>query len=191
MDKKKNKNQLKIEFDRQVSEYESALFGQKERLFSLREENRQLKEEVEQYKKKDSEVSGALLAALGKAREIEDSARIKADLELRRLKEFHEKWIRYYEEVKKLFPKDKRVENAGVFLAKMEKILDLPVAKTPSPDEAALGQELSRSRERIKSALEPPVEGAAAAEGELDLNEILNPTNLAGLDELCKELLDE
>ncbi|MBQ2712210.1 MAG: hypothetical protein IJF71_02430 [Clostridia bacterium] len=188
------KSKLKIELDRQASEYESALFGQKERLFSLREENRRLKEELEAYKRKDGEVSEALLVALQKAREIEESARLKSELELKRLQEFHARWIRYYEEVRKLFPKDKRVENAGVFLAKMEKILELPAVSVEAPKEdAAFIREMEGGRERIKAALTAvtPEGGEAGAEGEFNMDDVLNPQNLAGLDELCKELLDD
>ena len=44
-------NEIKIEIERQRSEYENMMFGQKERIFSLREENRKLKEELETYKR--------------------------------------------------------------------------------------------------------------------------------------------
>ena len=83
MKNKPNKSKLKdvkIEIDRQKSEYENTLFGQKERIFSLREENKKLKEELESYQKKDKQISSALVLALQKAREIEETAKIKSGL---------------------------------------------------------------------------------------------------------------
>ena len=115
--------ELKNNADKQLSEYENALFGQKERIFSMREENRRLTEELENYKKRDKQISGALMLAMQKAKEIEDNARAAAELELERLKEFHNKWVRYYEDVRRMFPEDTRVAAAGELLARMEVVL--------------------------------------------------------------------
>ncbi len=116
-------NDLKIQVEKQRSEYENALFGQKERIIDLREENRRIKEELEQYKKKDKQIASALLLAQQKAKEIEDNARLASALEMKRLSDFHQKWLRYYDGIKKLFPQDPALQSAGSFLKKMEAML--------------------------------------------------------------------
>ena len=147
-------NDVKIEIDRQKSEYENTLFGQKERIFSLREENKKLKEELESYQKKDKQISSALVLALQKAREIEETAKIKSGLEMLRLKEFHRKWVSYYEKVQKLFPEDEKIKSAGIFLKKMQEILHIGIPSQGPEDEKTFRRELEAGKERINSALQ-------------------------------------
>ncbi len=198
-------NEIKIEIERQRSEYENMMFGQKERIFSLREENRKLKEELETYKRKDAQISSALLSALQKAREIEDTAKLRSEMDLLRLKEFHARWMRYYEEVKKLFPKDANLKAAGRFLAKMDAILTGEPEKKQAVlkgeqtaakgEEAALMKELESGKERISAAITEnrKIDSAAAFEKPdeddlFDLDNLLNTQSLQSLDELCKEM---
>lgn len=195
---KGKRNEIKIEIERQRSEYENMMFGQKERIFSLREENRKLKEELETYKRKDAQISSALLSALQKAREIEDTAKLRSEMDLLRLKEFHTRWMRYYEEVKKLFPKDANLKAAGRFLARMDAILTGEPEKKQAVlkgEEASFMKELESGKERISAAITEnrKIDSAAAFEKpaedeEFDLDNLLNPNSLQSLDELCKEM---
>lgn len=169
---KSRPNGVKIEIDRQKSEYENTLFGQKERIFSLREENKKLKDELESYQKKDKQISSALVLALQKAREIEETAKIKSGLEMLRLKEFHVKWVSYYEKVQKLFPEDEKLKSAGIFLKKMQEILRIGIP-TPDPeDEKNFRRELEAGKERINSAMQD-VKSVTVASAEAEEERIL------------------
>ena len=218
-------NDIKIQVEKQRSEYENALFGQKERIFSMREENQKLLEELEQYKKKDKQIASALLLAMQKAKEIEDNAKLAASLEMKRLTEFHKKWARYYEDIKKLFPQDSGVVAAGEFLKKMESVLTSGLDKnTYSEDEESLRRQHESERARINSRISRESDAVAAVEHsatqpekapetktqspkeifekkllemknyldkqkeDFSMEEVLNPKNLASLDELCEEM---
>lgn len=72
--------------------YEEKLSEQKDRVFSLKREIGTLKERLENYEQKDKQISKALIFAVEKAEQIENSAKKIYDLEVRRIRILYKKW---------------------------------------------------------------------------------------------------
>ena len=72
--------------------YEEKLSEQKDRVFSLKREIGTLKERLENYEEKDKQISKALIFAVEKAEQIENSAKKIYDLEVRRIRILYKKW---------------------------------------------------------------------------------------------------
>lgn len=130
--------ECKKQIDALTMTYENKLSEQKERIFNLVDENKKLTEELAKYRKKDSEISSALMLALSKAQEIENSAKQRYAMEIERLKLFHTKWVAHYEKIRKSLPADENVITAESFLFEMDKILGFksPVFVTGEKDVA-------------------------------------------------------
>lgn len=169
-----------------VVSYENKLADQKERIFSLVEENRELAEQVAVFKGKDAQISRALTVAISKAKEIEDSAKLKYDMEIERLKAFHIKWVSYYDDIKNKLPVTDKMLSAEAFLAEMDRILGLKSAAfTEKDDGIAMAQFVEESK-RLKEDV--PGNGAATVSSGLDMNEVLYPKNLPELEELINQM---
>jgi regulator of replication initiation timing len=176
-----------------VYSYENKLSEQKERIFSLLEENKNLLNELDDYREKDGQISKALVAAVGKAKEIEDAAMQKYDRELERLKNFHSKWVSYYGQIKNKLPHNEDILSVEEFLKKMDGILGLNSPQLKSEDDDAAAQYISESKRLNKTAVKGKSDGIAATlppeyDSGLDMNEVLNPKNLPELEQLIKEM---
>lgn len=116
-------------------EYENRLAVQKERIFELVERNKKAEEELESYRKKDDEISSALLGAVAKAKDIEQEAELRYENELNRLQVFHAKWVRYYNEIRTKYPLDDDLLSVEKFLTEMNRILgsDAEIARGEQP----------------------------------------------------------
>lgn len=89
---------LQIETDRIVKEKQS-------RINELREENFNLIKQLSLYKQKEQIISQALTTATEKAKEIENTAKLKYNLELNNLKHFYDKWNCFMSELIIRYPK--------------------------------------------------------------------------------------
>jgi len=78
---------------------------------------------IEEYRRKESEINSALVAAVDKAREMEDIAQKKYDLEIQRLKLFNAKWQSYFNEIIKRYPIDDSLVSVAEFTSEMANIL--------------------------------------------------------------------
>lgn len=172
-----------------VYSYEDKLSDQKERIFSLVEENKKLYIELKEFKDKDSQISKALMVALQKAKEIEEAAKEKYNMEIERLKLFHHKWISYYEKIKKIMPIDENMLTAEEFLNKMDNILGLQNNSINKDNNDAMLQFLDETK-RLEKQNKDIDESAVtlSPDNKLDMNEVLNPQNLPELDELIKQM---
>ena len=176
-----------------VYSYEDKLSDQKERIFSLVEENKYLNGQLSVYKDKDAQISKALTIAVTKAKEIEDAAKLKYNMEIERLKVFHHKWVAYYADIKNKIPINDNVLSAEAFLIKMDKILGLDSEEFKiSEDAGAMAQFIEENKRLQNIQKQSDINNSAAtippSESGLDMNEVLNPKNLPELDVLIKEM---
>jgi len=173
-----------------IESYENKLYEQKERIFNLVEENKKLSNQLAELKSRDAQISKALMAAIAKAKEIEDAATAKYRMEVERLKLFHSKWIAYYAEIKSKLPITDELLAAESMLRKMDAILGLnsPIfAKKEDP--SIVAQFLDENRRLEKRRLEEDSAATISPSG-LDLNEVLNPKDLPRLEDLIREIMD-
>ena len=175
------------------SDYEEVLKEQRERIVSLREENRSLEKQLDAFRKREAEAGETLALAAEKAREIESAAKLRYRTEIQRLHEFHERWVRYYEQIEGLAPAEDRAE-MNRLLGRMDRIFeerpligeDSPAgirkrAADPEPVTARPAPEL---RPENGKGERPDPE----ADKPFDLSEVLYPKNLPDLATLCREL---
>jgi cell division septum initiation protein DivIVA len=125
-----NKKSLSPEEVRQYIEllkrdYEKSLSEQKDRIFELREKNKELEEKLEVFKSRSRQITQALLAAVAKAEELEQAARLKYDMEIKGLKMFHAKWLSYYKKIIEKYPIDDELVKIARFIKNMSEALGL------------------------------------------------------------------
>lgn len=92
--------------------YEEKLAEQKDRVFTLRNEVNVLKERLEGYQDKDRQISKALIFAVEKADQIENSAKKLYDLEIKRINLLYEKWNTIMGEIERVYGKNKSLDIA-------------------------------------------------------------------------------
>lgn len=231
-------------FNKQIFDYEKLLDEQKERIFSLLSENKKLNDELQVYKIKEKSINDALVLAVEKANEHNDGLKIIFDLELKRLKDYQNIWLKYIEKIKRLLPADKNLIEANKLMEEMNNLVfdsevnlqkERLILKSDSKKESEeqdekferkemqkiskVYKEEKERLEKISNELyekysEGHDETAASLDQEtkipqklspkeffslvqkindakvhaIDLDEVLNPTNLPDLSVLCEEL---
>ena len=90
--------------------YEEKLAEQKDRVFTLRNEVNVLKERLESYHDKDRQISKALIYAVEKADQIENSARKLYELEIKRINILYEKWNNIVASIEKTYGKNRTLD---------------------------------------------------------------------------------
>ena len=118
-----NREQVEGHLKQLTLQYENTLAEQKDRIFELKGSISMAEKLLEEYKKKESEISSALLAAVNKAKEMEETAEKKYDLEIQRLKLFNAKWQSYFNEIIKRYPIDDNLVSVAEFTSEMANIL--------------------------------------------------------------------
>jgi hypothetical protein len=168
-----------------VFSYENKLSDQKDRIFTLVEENKKIKQQLEGLLEKDAQISKTLTVAVQKAKEIEDAAKAKYNMEIERLKLFHSKWVSYYENIKYKLPANKETAQVEEFLKKMDEILGFKGNQKENYASEQYNQELRR----LNKIKEDSQEAATVNQNEgIDLEQVLSPKNLPTLDDLIKEM---
>ncbi len=182
-----------------IADYESVLKEQRERILQMREENRKLAEELETYRKREGQIGKAMMLAVSKAKEIDESSRLRYRTEMQRLREFHVRWKKYYDALYRFTP-ERDLEQFKEYLNKMDGIFEGEFLIGEEDLEGLHRAESDRVRSRAEedgfSELFSPgderEEGAAAVAPEkqetFDLDEVLYPKNLPDLESLCEEL---
>lgn len=105
--------------------YEYTLSEQKDRIFELREQVKELESKLEVYKSRGRQINQALMAAVAKAEELEQAAKLKYDMEIKGLKLFHAKWLSYYKKIIEKYPIDDELVKIAKFNENMSEALAL------------------------------------------------------------------
>ena len=96
------------EYERKINqlkqEYEQKLQEQKDRIISLREENDSLKLKINSYTIKDESISRALVLAVEKAKELENSSKNLYELEIQRIRILYARWEKLLNLIIKKYP---------------------------------------------------------------------------------------
>ena len=103
-------------------EYNRVLEAQRARIDMLKEELTTAESKLLEYKEKTATITRAIYNAVDKAHEIETLAKKKYDMEIERLKVFHDKWVSYYYRILEAYPLDNDLAAAGAFSQKVRRI---------------------------------------------------------------------
>lgn len=161
-----------------VISYENRLAQQKDRIFALVDENKNLSAQLDVFKGRDAQITKALMIAVSKAKEIEDAAKQKYDMEIERLRLFHYKWVSYYAEMKNKLPLNRDMLSAEAFLSEMDKILGLQSSVYSKKDDDAVSQFLDESRRLDKIKEKKTAENTAETAGPVKAQNAPDKENL-------------
>lgn len=171
-----------------VLSYENKLSDQKDRIFGLLEENRKITEELNTLKEKDIQISQTLTIAVQKAKEIEDAAKAKYNMEIERLKIFHNKWVSYYDSLKDKLVQNEDRAKAESFINKMDEILGFSGREHLSQKDSYIEQQYEEELQRLNNIDQGAEEAATADDDGIDMEEVLNPKNLPKLEDIIKQM---
>ena len=163
----------KAEFD-----YETNLSEKKDRIFQLLADNKKLVKEVQIYRDRDQSVGKALMNAVSKAKEIEDTAKMKFQAGVNRLKVFESKFVNYYKLVMTKYPVDENLMQVDEFLKKMEDILGQDNF-SKNIDKQSMFKNTASQNPNMYGVSIPNESG-------FNINEALNPSK--DLEDICREL---
>ena len=132
---------LQGEFEKEVTalknEYENKLKEQKERIISLREENDSLKQKLNSYSVKDESISRALVLAVEKAKELENSSKNLYELEIQRIRILYSRWEKMLEAIIQKYPNIKTINEVKDLMAEFDDSIKSTIKNSFSanPDE--------------------------------------------------------
>ena len=113
------------EFEKQLfqtqSEYEKKLTEQKQRILELREENDNLKKKLNSYSVKDESISRALVLAVEKAKELENSSKNLYELEIQRIRILYSRWEKMLSAIIKKYPNIKAINEVENLMSEFDK----------------------------------------------------------------------
>ena len=195
--------EVKKALEKICSDYDGVIKEQRERILRLRAENQKLAGQLESSRKREEQAAETLALAAAKAREIESAAKLRYRTEVQRLREFHIRWKKYYDELGGRAPVEDRVQMRRM-LERMDGIFEgefLLGEEDFSTRHDAERERVEKSRrEDFDSGMDAGPTGAAAEDGRegaasvapgsaaFDLDEVLYPKNLPNLETLCREL---
>lgn len=134
--------------------YEEKLKEQKDRLFTMRNELNMMKDRLEVFQNKDKQISQALIFAVEKAGQIENSARKLYDLEIKRINILYDHWKVIIAEVERLYGKNINNQNLNELIADFKRGLDSVMEQNNTIAKSNIKQELkSNSDNYIKNLL--------------------------------------
>ena len=102
------------------NEYEKKLNEQKERIIALREENDDLKQKLNSYSVKDESISRALVLAVEKAKELENSSKNLYELEIQRIRILYSRWEKMLEAIVEKYPNIKTISEVKNLMAEFD-----------------------------------------------------------------------
>lgn len=182
--RKYKKHQVSKMIDAYKAEYEKLIAELRARNKQLAEENYALIDELGKIKEKEKLIVTTLERAEKTSSKIVDKAQEKYALEVQFIKEFHQKWQTYFNQLKKKYPMQSTAVQAIEIQKQTEKLLKTNNAKKIVEKLNGL---VSKSDEKFNPKQKINDYIVATSDNGFNLDEVLNPGNLE-LEDLCKEL---
>jgi|AntRauTorcE11897_2_1112592.scaffolds.fasta_scaffold00019_110 cell division septum initiation protein DivIVA len=148
-----NKSQVQKTINELVEDYENKLLLQKNRIAELKKEIEQLKEQLHTYQTKDKNISGALVAAVETAQEIESNSKNIYDIEIKRLRLLYNKWESFLNEMLQKNPEAKENFDPQVILKEFKKAIQETVENNFNSMQNSKKHNSEKARQNIQSLL--------------------------------------
>ena len=130
------------------NEYEKKLNEQKERIIALREENDAIKQKLNSYSVKDESISRALVLAVEKAKELENSSKNLYELEIQRIRILYSRWEKMLEAIVEKYPNIKTITEVKSLMAEFDNSIKSTITTSfvahPEEDKTYVKQLLSK-----------------------------------------------
>lgn len=110
-------------------DYEKTMSDQKIRISDLKRELETVKTELNQFKRKNNDISSALVVAVETAKQIESSSKNVYELEIKRLKNLYSKWENLFNDILKENPSMKDKYDPNELLQKFSDQIDKVIAE--------------------------------------------------------------
>ena len=134
--------------------YEEKLAEQKDRVFAMRNELNIMKERLAHYQNKDKQISQALVFAVEKAGQIENSARKIYDLEIKRINILYEHFLQIIDEIERLYGKKIENKNLNEMIQEFKNGLDSVMQQNTNIEKSNIRQDLKANSDNyIKNLL--------------------------------------
>lgn len=134
--------------------YEEKLAEQKDRVFTMRNELNIMKEKLSTYKNKDKQISQALIFAVEKAGQIENSARKLYDLEIKRINILYDHLKVIIEQIEELYGSRIDNDNLNSLIDEFKRGLDSVLVQNEVITNSTIKQELKENSDNyIKNLL--------------------------------------
>lgn len=134
--------------------YEEKLAELKDRIFTMRNELSVMKERLSTYKSKDKQISQALVFAVDKAGQIENSARKLYDLEIKRINILYEHLQVIIEAIDEKYGKKAKDAKLTTLIEEFRRGLDSVLVQNSSIEQSNIKQELKENSDNyIKNLL--------------------------------------
>ena len=117
---------LKNEYDRVASEH-------KIRISDLKRENEALQKELSSYKKRNNNISDALVVAVETAKQIENSSKNVYELEIKRIRSLYTKWENFLNELMQQYPSVKNKFDTEKLLSEFNNKIDEIIKQNSVP----------------------------------------------------------
>lgn len=166
-------------------EYELKFIEQRDKIRELIRENNELKTKLEVYLDKEELIISTLTRAEATAKETEKNIELQYELEVKRLRNFVDKWNGYFKELKEKYPLYPVAKKA---ITIKDKFVSLSSKKTKAKE---IVEELDKTLDGGKKQFDPKSKIrdyiATTSDNGFNMNEVLNPGALK-LEDICKEL---
>lgn len=154
-------------------------------LTQLNEEIKRLSSELETYKNMDNLADLTVKNAESKAEEIKKTAELKYQTECDRLRNFKERWSKYFGYLAETYPYYKAVTESREILNALEEVLGKSQSSMQTIEELDLA--LDRLKIGRNDEIKQHIALTTPSESGFDMEAVLNPGEL-DLEDLCKEL---
>lgn len=141
-------------------EYEKNLSAQKDRILELRAKLNEQETQLEEYRSRSRQINEAIMAAVAKAEELEKTAKLKYDMEIKGLKLFHSKWLKYYERILEKYPLDDELIKVAKFNERMNEALGIITEEFSAKEDDISEESVSKQSKEVSEAIAAAIKGA-------------------------------
>ncbi|MDY0143690.1 MAG: DivIVA domain-containing protein [Bacteroidales bacterium] len=148
-----NKDEVQKTIETLVEDYESKLLQQRNRINELKQELIEVKEQLVSYKSQDKNISGALIAAVETAQEIEKNSKNIYELEIKKLRLLYHKWENFLNEMLLNYPDMRENFNPEAILIGFKEAIDRTIEENFTSMRNQKKENNKKAREGIHSLL--------------------------------------
>ena len=149
-----NKDEVQKTVETLVEDYESKLLLQRHRINELKQELTALQEELIVYKSKDKNISGALIAAVETAQEIEKNSKNIYELEIKKIRLLYNKWESFLNEMLLRYPDMKENFDPQIILKGFQDAIDRTVEENFNSMNMTKRENNQKAKQGIQSLLD-------------------------------------
>ncbi|MBQ8426996.1 MAG: hypothetical protein IJX16_04465 [Clostridia bacterium] len=183
--RKYKKAEVETYIDGIKAEYELKFIEQRNKIRELIKDNNDLRTKLEVHVEREALVLSALTRAESTAKEIEKNAELQYELEVKRIKNFAEKWNGYFKELKEKYPLYPVTKKALAVKDKLDSMVDENKSPKKIVEELDVAIDGKKPKFNPKSKIKDYI--ASTSDNGFNMDEVLNPGALK-LEDICKEL---